>query len=150
MTQGPQDPIEPFIQELADLLRLAEQNASKPLEGTVSPEFKKQVDRLKEDVERFSEDCDKILGLEGEKITKTYKKMEENPEDLTTREKKLIRQYGDLGTNALILTFGLSRAKKYADGAKRFDMSKNTKKSIQKRKGKFKGLEGQDGKWKKL
>lgn len=149
MTQGPQDPMDPFIQELADLLKLAEQNVSKPLEGTVSPEIKKQLDKLTADVEKFSEDCNKILGAEAENINKTYKKLGDKPEELTTREKKLIRQYGDLGTNAIILKIGLDRAKKYVDGSRRFDMSKNTKKSIQKRRGKFKGLEGGQG-WKKL
>lgn len=148
MTQGPQDPMDPFIKELADLLRLAEKNAAKPLEGTVSLEIKKQLDKIKADVDRFSDDCDKILGAESENIIKTYKKMEDNPEELTTKEKKLIRQYGDLGTNALILKMGLDRAKKYVDGSKRFDMSKNTKKSIQKRRGKFKGMDGEG--WKKL
>lgn len=150
MTQGPQDPMDPLINQLAELLKLAEQSVSKPLEGTVGPEIKAQLDKLKRDVDKFSDDCDKLLGDQAENITKTYIKMGDKPEELTSREKKLIRLYGDLGTNALVLKLGLDRAKKYTDGARRFDMSKNTKKSIQKRRGKFKGMDGTGGRWKKL
>ena len=152
MTQGPPpDPFEPVAEQLSELLKFAEQNLSKPLEGTVSPDIKKKLDKISEDIDKFAESCDKAWGEQSGSIIKTYTKMGDNPEELTSREKKLIRLYGDLGTNALVLRIGLNLAKKEVDGARRFDMSKNTKKSIQKRKGKFKGMDGSSGGgWKKL
>src|SRR5437870_6793932 len=103
MSQGPNDPLEPLLDQLASLLKFAEQNASKSLAGDVDPEIKNQIAKLKGDVDKFCESCDQALGQQGESIIKTYATLIESPETLTTREKKLIRQYGDLGTNALIL-----------------------------------------------
>jgi hypothetical protein len=147
--QRPQDPMDRVIQQLSALLKLAERNVAMPLKGNVTPDIKKQMDKLKADVEQFTQNCNKQLGTKSENITKTLNKMKDHPEELTSREKRLIRLYGDLGTNALILRLGLNRAKKAVEGAKRFDMSKNTKKTIQKRRSKFKGMDGSGG-WQKL
>lgn len=149
-SQNPMDPMDPLIDQVNEILKFAERNLSKPIEGTVSPEIKKQLDKLKADVDKFSDDCDRLLGVQSENIIKTYTKMGDHPEELTSREKKLIRLYGDLGTNALVLRIGLNRAKKEVEGTRRYDMGTNTKKSIQRRKNKFKGLEGSGESWKKL
>lgn len=144
----PDDPLQPFIDELAKLVKFAEEHASKPLVGDVDPALGKQLELLEDMVKVFKDVCNQEIAEKGYTPSDVLTKFQEHPEHFTPNERKLLRQCRDLGINSVILRTGLIRAKAQKGKSKEHQMGKNTKKTIQKRRNKFKEMGGD--KWKRL
>lgn len=129
----PQDPIEPYIEEIARILQTAEANAGRSLAGDVPEDVKEGMKNL----EILFKEFKKIADEELEKTENLPKK------ELTKKEKKIINQCLELGVTAATLGGSLNKARKEAASRMR-DTAKNSKKVIQKRKSKFKGIGGRD------
>jgi hypothetical protein len=146
----PDDPFQPLIDQLADLMKLAEENAGKSLEGPVPAGLEQQLAFLEEWVEGFKKICKAQIAVEGKaSVEETVRKFRENPGQFSPNEQKLIRDFLRLGLNAVILRAGLARARRGVGKGKEREVSKNTQKSIQKRRRKFRGMGPETG-WQKL
>lgn len=145
----PEESFDPILDKLAELLKTIENNAGKPLSGDVDPEIEKQLEILQVVVQKFQEDADKYIEEEGRKTEGIYDKLDKTPQIYSESEKKILRRFRDLGVNAIVLRVGLMRATNQAKYAGKRELSKNTQKTIQKRRNKFKGVDG-GSKWKRL
>lgn len=145
----PDDPFSPILDELADLLKMIEQNTGKSLQGPVDSGIEKQLNLLEDAVNKFEEIADEEIAREGKDSAGAYEKLEKSPAIYSDAEKHLIRRCRDLGVNAFVLRVGLLRAARGPKFSKQRETGKNTKKTIQKRRNKFKGVDGDSG-WKRL
>lgn len=144
----PEDPLAPILGQLGELLKLIEKNAGKPV-GPIDPAIEKQLTQAEELVNRFAEIVDDEIKREGKSESGAYHQLEKQPLMYTETEKKILKRCRDLGVNAVVLRVGLLRAVRDSTQPKKREMGKNTKKSIQKRRNKFKGMNGGQM-WKKL
>lgn len=145
----PEESFDPILDKLGELLKTIEKNADKPLSGPVDPAIEKQLESLQNAVQKFQENADKLIAEEGRKTEGIYDKLEQTPQIYSETEKKILRRFRDLGVNAIVLRIGLMRADNQSKYAGKREVGKNTKKTIQKRRSKFKGVDG-DSKWKRL
>lgn len=145
----PEESFDPILEKLGELLKTIEKNAGKPLDGPVDPAIEKQLEFLEDAVQKFQEDADKIIAEEGRKTEGIYEKLEKNPQVYSDTEKKILRRFRDLGVNAIVLRIGLMRAEQQRQFSGKRELGKNTQKSIQKRRNKFKGVDG-GSKWQRL
>lgn len=143
----PQDPIKPFLDKIAELLKFAELNASKPL-GEFSPEIRRRVDKLRNDIDKYEEMTSSYLAEQGVDTSEIIHKFRQNPKQFPPHIQRMIKYCLDLGLNAVILRAALAQAQQ-PQPPKKLDTSKTSKKAIKKRAKKFKGLDG-DSKWKRL
>lgn len=141
------DPFKPLIDGFAEILSKIEKNARKDLSGPVDPALEQQVEFLKKTVDSFVQEADEQIRREGKDPQEILKKI---PQIYSEREKKWLKKCHDLGVHAFVLRESLTRAAQAEDSKTKRPVSKNTKKSIQKRQGKFKGIGGADTKWKRL
>lgn len=146
-----EDPIQPLINQLASLMKLAEEAASKPLKGGVNPAIYRRIEEVENAIHLFKSISQKSVPLEkkGGTSENALKKYLENPKQFTPKQQKLLRQCLELGVHAVLLRAGLMSARKMAGKSKQYQTGKNTKKSIQQRRKKFKGI-GEGEKWKRL
>lgn len=129
-----------FFDGIEEILKIAEANASKPLSGNIAPEMEKRLSNLEKAVTNWK----KALLSATPKVDLTRPLTH-----LTPRERKLIDRWTELGLSTAAMSVALQQAYlKHSQGSLR-KVGKNTKKSIQMRKRKFKGVGGND-KWKKL
>lgn len=145
----PEESFDPILDKLGELLKTIEKNAGKPLSGDVDPAIQKQLEFLEDAVQKFQENADKFIEEEGRKTEGIYEKLEKTPEIYSETEKKILRRFRDLGVNAIVLRIGLMRADNLSKKSGKREVGKNTQKTIQKRRNKFKGVDG-DSKWKRL
>lgn len=138
-----------YFDQLANLLRFAEDNAAKPLDGPIDPELTQRLARLKLLVEKFKDVTAEALDTQGLDPALVFKRFKENPNLYTPRQQRLIKQAAQMGMNAALMNKALQKVSEKGGGLRKRDVGKNTKKSIQKRRGKFKGMGG-DKKWKRL
>lgn len=143
-----EDPINPLLDQLGEILKIIEKNANKPLSGPVDPEIEKQLAALETAVNEFENRAKEGILQEGKTLEGLYEKFERKPESYSEAEKRILRRCRDLGVHACLLKVGLARAIKKSQEGNQRDMSPNTKKTIQKRRNKFKGAG--DSKWKRL
>lgn len=145
----PEDPFSPLLDGLGELLKMMEASAKKDLSGPVDPAIEKQLEFFEKVVDRFEEIANEEIQREGKDVKGVYDRLEKTPQIYTETEKKLLRRCRDLGVNAAILRMGIAGALKKSLAPKERQIGKNTKKSIQKRRGKFKGMDG-GSTWKRL
>lgn len=129
-----------FFEGVEELLKTAEKNSAKPLEGDIDPEMEKRLSTLEKAVANWKNAL--LKGTPKVDLTRSL-------EHLTPREKKLINRWTELGISVAAMSVALQKAnEKHMQGTQR-KVGKNTQKSIQKRQRKFKGVGGNE-KWKKL
>lgn len=145
----PEDSFDPILDQLGELLKTIEKNAGKPLTGPVDPQIEKQMEILEKAVQDFQDAADSEMLKEGLKTDEVYERLERTPEIYSENEKRIIRRCRDLGVNGFVLRIGLMRAVKQTQYSGKREVGKNTQKSIQKRRNKFKGVDG-GSKWKRL
>lgn len=145
----PEDPFNNILGQLGELLKLIEKNANKPVTTSIDPSVEKELVRIDEMINRLDEIVEDEMRNEGKTAASVYQRLEQQPQVYTETEKKLLKRCRDLGVNAVILRVGLIRAVRNSGHSKMRQMGKNTKKSIQKRRNKFKGMDGGQT-WKKL
>lgn len=145
----PEESFDPILDQLGELLKMIEKNAGKPLSGPVDPAIEKQLEFLQDAVQDFQERTDKLIAEEGKNTDEIYEKLDRTPQVYSETEKRILRRFRDLGVNACILRIGLLRAQKQSQLSGKREVGKNTKKSIQKRRNKFKGVDG-DSNWRRL
>lgn len=145
----PEDPFNSILNQLGELLKLIEKNASKPIKGPISPLVEKELIRIDEMINRLDDIVEDEMRKEGKTAEEGYQNLEKNPQLYSETEKKILKHCRDLGVNAFVLRTGLQRAIKASKVSKMRQMGKNTKKSIQKRRNKFKGMDGGQT-WKRL
>lgn len=146
----PDDPIQPLIDQLAALMKLAEESASKPLKGPVDPAIQKRLEEVEKSLALFKSVNQKWLPLQKKGTSENaLKRFLDSPDQFSPKEQKLLRQCLALGVNAVLLRGGLMSARKSAGKSKQYEVGKNTQKSIQQRRKKFKGM-GDGEKWKRL
>ena len=145
----PEEPFDPILDKLAEMLKMIENNAGKPLSEPVDPAIEKQLEVLQDAVQKFQDNADKLIAEEGLKTEGIYEKLEKTPQIYSETEKKILRRFRDLGVHAIVLRIGLMRADNQSKYAAKRELGKNTQKTIQKRRNKFKGVDG-GSKWKRL
>ena len=145
----PDDPLNPLLDKLNELLKFVEANASKSLSGPVDPLIEKELAKLEDAVQLFQNITDEEIASRGINPKELLERFEKHPEKYSEGQKRFLRNCRDLGVNAVILRSGLIRAVKAAGYSKMREIGKNTAKSIQKRRNKFKAVDG-DSKWKRL
>jgi hypothetical protein len=144
------EPFQPLIEQIVAMLKFAEANASKSLEGTVDPAFVKKLENLRVAVDQFRKICNLQVLAHGLSPEEAVRKFRENPEQYSPHERKLMQALIRLGLNAVVLRAGLAQAR--AGKSKSFnqrEIGKNTQESIRKRRRKFKNMKGDSG-WRKL
>lgn len=145
----PDDPLQPFIDQISEILKFAEKNAGKPFsEKPLDPKIEKAVENLEGVVKGLKEYNEQSLQRVGMNDKKILEKLA-NPENYTKKEKRLMQNFTDLGLTAIGLRTALEDAKKQLGKSKLRDISANTKKSIQKRRRRLRGA-GDKDKWKRL
>lgn len=129
-----------FFEEIESLLKYAEQNAAKPLDGDVDPKMEERLSLLEKAFANW-----KGALLSGTKPIDIKTQLNK----LSPKEMKLLERWTNLGLSTAALSVALqnAHAKKTKGNLKK--VGKNTKKSIQIRQRKFKGIGG-NAKWKKL
>ena len=145
----PEESFDPILDKLGELLKSIEKNADKPLSGPVDPALQKELERLTEAVQNFQEVTDRAIEAEGRNLEEIYEKLNHSPQLYSETEKKILRRFRDLGVNAIVLRVGLKNAERQSQFSKQREIGTNTKKSIQKRRNKFKGVDG-GSKWQRL
>ena len=145
----PEDPFTSILSQLGELLNQIEKNAHKPIKGSIDPRVEKELVRIDEMINRLDTIVEDEMKKEGKTSEKVYRQFEKSPQVYSETEKKLLKRCRDLGVNAVILRVGLMRAVRATGHSKLREMGKNTAKSIQKRRNKFKGMDGGQT-WKKL
>lgn len=144
----PEDPFRPLLEQLADILKMVEESAKNPLSQPLDPMIEKRLEVIETAVQNFQDIADEQIRKEGKNPEGGIATLKKGV--YTDEEKRVLRRCADLGRNAMILRLGLKLASEESKMPKKLrEVGKNTKKSIQKRKGKFKGMEG-DSKWKRL
>jgi FixJ family two-component response regulator len=123
-----------LMAQVEALLKMAEQLARFPLNGKIAPGIEENLKKLESIIQRY----DDALSS-GQQITRP----------LTPLEQKIHTRYSELGMLAAGLGSAMNVAVETVKRRRGDSMSKNTKKSIQKRQRKFKGVGGNE-KWKKL
>lgn len=146
-----QDPLEPLLDQIANLMKLAEDNASKPFNKEQTAALEKRLEYVEDMVARFKEASSKLAEDQGTDLNQALNKFRANPNLYKANERKIIQRCLELGLNAAILKAALKRAGKSTKGIRLIsgESSVNSRSTIQKRKKKFKGF-GRDPKWKKL
>lgn len=140
---------QPLIDQIAELLKKAEENASKPLPQKLDPATEKRILDLEDRVKLFKMLCEKQLADQGLTPNAAIQRYIRTPERFSPSEQRILRNFMELGLQVVVMGAALRRATK-SKGKHRFsDTSKNPKEVIKKRKRKFKGMEG-DSKWKRL
>lgn len=142
-----EDPFNTLLNQLGEMLKLVE-DAKSPLSGPLDPSIEKKLELAEKAVQRFQEIADEEIRKEGKEPTSAIEILEKSPPIYTEREKKILERCRDLGTNAVLLRLGIKKAMEDGKKPKQREVGKNTKKTIQKRRNKFKGMDGSQ--WNRL
>lgn len=142
----PQDPFLSLIEQMAALLKMAEKNSSKSLEGEVDPTILAKLDQVSKEVGLLKEAAGKVLANEKGEVQEQVEKWVKNPKE-QSKEKKVFEQFLGLGLQAFLMKKQLEQVQQKA-GIDAQGKVKGGKKAIQQRKGRFKKMGGD--KWKRL
>lgn len=144
------NPMEPLLEQIADLLKLAQENAGKKINDSVDPEILKRLDSLKGFVDDFQNTTLESLKEQGIDPAVTLKKFMEGQGKLTQQNQKILKKTVQLGFDALLMKSALQSASEIGrlgkDFTKELSEKKTSKKGIKERKKKFKRIGG-DSKW---
>lgn len=146
----PEDPFSLILSQLGDLLKTIEKNAGKPITAPIDPRVERELAKAEAMVTMLGEVVDEEIQRKGKDLNLAMQQVEHEPKKYSEAEQAILRRCRDLGVNAVVLRVGLLRAIREKNHPKLRQMGKNTKKSIQKRRSKFKGMDGGDQKWKRL
>lgn len=130
----PPSPFQRYIDQIGQLIRMAERSTSRPLTGKVTPEMEEAIKRVELYAKTFRKLNQSVINQLG-----PMRKFEE----CTPREQLLLKQLRELGLKLSVLGGGLMDVEKKVQSKQR-EISKNTKKSIQQRKNKFRGIGGRE------
>lgn len=142
------DPVGPLLEQIAALLKFAQDNAGKEMK--VDPTIQRRLEVAQAMVEKFTESTLKTLEQERISPLDATKKMIEHPEMLNSAEQKLLKKSMQLGFDALMMKNALQTAKMMGQYSKEFSRElsekKVSKKKIKDRRNKFKRMGG-DSRW---
>ncbi|HRD55319.1 MAG TPA: hypothetical protein PLC42_02870 [Parachlamydiaceae bacterium] len=136
------DYLEKMLQQLAELLRMIQDNQGKPLGDKVTPQIKIRIAALKEFVAKFSELNHKAFESGGLKEEDLEKLIKVPSPSLSEKEKKLLDFSKKLREEAESIQRDLATHKEAKESIYDKNKTQKTKKDISERKKKFKRLGG--------
>lgn len=142
------DPVGPLLEQLASLLKFAQDNAGKELK--VDEDIVKRLEMIQGMVDQFAESTLNILEQENIKPEDVARTIAEKSDQLKKEDQKLLKKSMQLGFDALLMKNALMTAKAMGEYSKAFTQElsekKVSKKKIKERRKKFKRMGG-DSKW---
>lgn len=145
-----QDPLDPVLSTLANIMAFLRDNASSP-QSELPPDIEKRLQNLELAVKSFKEATDRGLEQEGFNLIATRKKVMRERDHFPARQKKRIEQTLEMGKELIALKIGHDKALKkiQAPDTSVQKAPKPTKQKIVKRKSKFKKVGG-DKNWNRI
>jgi hypothetical protein len=143
------DPLDPIIDEIGQLLDMAKKLSSQPMEGTLEKDIENKLNFLEKSIDQFTDAASKQIEKEGHTVQSLREKVRDDFESYSSEDKKLLNKTFELGREVRSMMMGLEMARAQMNMGKQKIIGKNPeKKEAQKRKGKFKKMGGEG--WKKL
>lgn len=145
----PLDPMEHLLEQLSNLMKFAQKNASKPLKKNNTANLQRQLELLEDLIAKFNETTNKELLAAGVTDEELKKKLD-NPEQIPPKVRRFLERSVRLQIDATLMRDALKVAiTRAALGLTEPTTEAEKKKRIQKRKKKFKRMGG-DTNWKPL
>lgn len=142
------DPVGPLLEQIAVLLKFAQDNAGKELK--VDSEIVKRLEIVQAMVDQFAESTLSTLEQDNIKPEDVTKTIAENSSQLRTEDQKLLKKSMQLGFDTMLMKKALLTAKAMGEYSKAFTQElsekKVTRKKIKERRNKFKRMGG-DSNW---
>lgn len=133
-----QNPFDPLIDQISELISLADENKTEAIKGRVNPDLLDQLDLLEFEVEFFRRVTDQAFRKSGISEDDLKKQVRQSVSDPNSKDEKL------LARASLLKDQLQSLERHYAIRAQAAKMQKKQKNdSVKKRKKKFKKLGGQ-------
>lgn len=143
------DSMEPLLEQIANLLKLAQDNAGKKVSENLDPNIIKRLEALREIVDSFQNVTIEGLIQQGIDPAEAVKNYMKNPGKYNPQEKKVMRKAVQLGLDTLMMKGALECAQnmgRYSKDITKLAGKKTSKKSVKARQKKFKRVGG-DSNW---
>lgn len=145
------DPLNILLNQIADLLKLAQDNASTPF-NLSDPTLMKRLELIREMVDKFQQTTMATLEAKGLDPTQIVRMCAQNINHLKVEDQRLMKKSLLLGFDTLLMKSALESAQRMGKYSQEYikELSKKTpRKKIKERQKKFKRISG-DSKWVKL
>ncbi len=132
------DPLDLLLDQISDLLAVAQENKGEAIKGKVDKDIEQQLDFLEQKVEFFRKVTDEAIKMSGVNEEELEKNIKESVEDPQRKNQKMVARAERLKTQMQMLE------KEYEQRGKLAKLQKKRVKATgKKRKKKFKKLGGQ-------
>ena len=137
------DPLGPLIEQLSNLLKFAQQNASRPIDASAAKDLEEKLRNLESKVVQFKKINQAILQKQGINEATLVNNIARKADQMPIEDRKFLTRSVQLEIDAMLMKLALQKA---TDKQKK-SSPKSSESTKKKRQQKFKHLGGGTKKW---